>query len=99
MEAPVRYAERGDARNATTDAISLTWPGLPIGLPGRSSSYASSSGMSVIGVAISPGATELTRMPSRASSRSEEHTSELQSRQYLVCRLLLEKKKRHGFNG
>src|SRR5258707_5971815 len=28
-----------------------------------------------------------------ASPRSEEHTSELQSRQYLVCRLLLEKKK------
>src|SRR5258707_7265746 len=28
-----------------------------------------------------------------ATSRSEEHTSELQSRQYLVCRLLLEKKK------
>src|SRR5438445_12517503 len=27
-------------------------------------------------------------------NRSEEHTSELQSRQYLVCRLLLEKKKR-----
>src|SRR3712207_7411894 len=29
-----------------------------------------------------------------ASARSEEHTSELQSRQYLVCRLLLEKKKK-----
>src|SRR3712207_7701498 len=29
----------------------------------------------------------------RSMSRSEEHTSELQSRQYLVCRLLLEKKK------
>src|SRR3712207_6890311 len=29
-----------------------------------------------------------------AGGRSEEHTSELQSRQYLVCRLLLEKKKR-----
>src|SRR3712207_6964564 len=28
-----------------------------------------------------------------ATGRSEEHTSELQSRQYLVCRLLLEKKK------
>src|SRR3712207_8980996 len=28
-----------------------------------------------------------------AAERSEEHTSELQSRQYLVCRLLLEKKK------
>src|SRR3712207_7720001 len=30
---------------------------------------------------------------SRCQMRSEEHTSELQSRQYLVCRLLLEKKK------
>src|SRR3712207_9064758 len=30
----------------------------------------------------------------RTGSRSEEHTSELQSRQYLVCRLLLEKKKK-----
>src|SRR3712207_8580140 len=29
-----------------------------------------------------------------AVARSEEHTSELQSRQYLVCRLLLEKKKK-----
>src|SRR5947209_12365982 len=29
----------------------------------------------------------------RGGARSEEHTSELQSRQYLVCRLLLEKKK------
>src|SRR3712207_8648148 len=33
---------------------------------------------------------------STASGRSEEHTSELQSRQYLVCRLLLEKKKEVG---
>src|SRR3712207_7224009 len=33
----------------------------------------------------------------RDTARSEEHTSELQSRQYLVCRLLLEKKnKRHN---
>src|SRR3712207_7705554 len=31
--------------------------------------------------------------------RSEEHTSELQSRQYLVCRLLLEKKQRSGTCG
>src|SRR3712207_7834680 len=31
--------------------------------------------------------------------RSEEHTSELQSRQYLVCRLLLEKKKRDSLAG
>src|SRR5438445_6217182 len=32
------------------------------------------------------------------ADRSEEHTSELQSRQYLVCRLLLEKKKRKQKN-
>src|SRR3712207_7001885 len=31
-------------------------------------------------------------LPRTTRSRSEEHTSELQSRQYLVCRLLLEKK-------
>src|SRR3712207_7611176 len=33
------------------------------------------------------------RLAYRQTERSEEHTSELQSRQYLVCRLLLEKKK------
>src|SRR3712207_7747731 len=33
------------------------------------------------------------RSGDRACGRSEEHTSELQSRQYIVCRLLLEKKK------
>src|SRR3712207_7615921 len=32
--------------------------------------------------------------PRLGAQRSEEHTSELQSRQYLVCRLLLEKKKK-----
>src|SRR3712207_8103029 len=32
--------------------------------------------------------------PQDGQERSEEHTSELQSRQYLVCRLLLEKKKK-----
>src|SRR3712207_7797869 len=32
-------------------------------------------------------------VPAPTCLRSEEHTSELQSRQYLVCRLLLEKKK------
>src|SRR3712207_7431323 len=33
--------------------------------------------------------------PAELALRSEEHTSELQSRQYLVCRLLLEKKKKY----
>src|SRR3712207_8672827 len=35
----------------------------------------------------------LGAVPRNGFERSEEHTSELQSRQYLVCRLLLEKKK------
>src|SRR3712207_9022028 len=35
------------------------------------------------------------RHPEIGPDRSEEHTSELQSRQYLVCRLLLEKKKQN----
>src|SRR5438067_4530311 len=36
---------------------------------------------------------DIQRKPDRGKSRSEEHTSELQSRFDLVCRLLLEKKK------
>src|SRR5947209_15181080 len=36
------------------------------------------------------------RLRPRRQPRSEEHTSELQSRQYLVCRLLLEKKKKQA---
>src|SRR3712207_8513924 len=40
-----------------------------------------------------PGAAPVLPSLPRAGHRSEEHTSELQSRQYLVCRLLLEKKK------
>src|SRR3712207_8117467 len=39
-----------------------------------------------------PPAAPHLRPPVAADRRSEEHTSELQSRQYLVCRLLLEKK-------
>src|SRR3712207_6897849 len=37
--------------------------------------------------------------PRLVLARSEEHTSELQSRQYLVCRLLLEKKKKRTSRG
>src|SRR3712207_7876437 len=48
--------------------------------------------------------TDRTGTPSSSATkwvnraRSEEHTSELQSRQYLVCRLLLEKKKKRSKN-
>src|SRR3712207_8395991 len=39
---------------------------------------------------------ELPPREGQREQRSEEHTSELQSRQYLVCRLLLEKKKKYA---
>src|SRR3712207_8740489 len=42
---------------------------------------------------VRPCTTSLPMRRTASWSRSEEHTSELQSRQYLVCRLLLEKKK------
>src|SRR3712207_8864751 len=38
------------------------------------------------------------RHAAAARARSEEHTSELQSRQYLVCRLLIDKKQRDQLN-
>src|SRR2546425_5234161 len=53
--------------------------------------------MSMSTASATAGATSGLRPPSRASrccDRSEEHTSELQSLAYLVCRLLLEKKKK-----
>src|SRR3712207_7679935 len=52
-------------------------------------------GLAVVPYPARPGALLLVRdaVLLRLIGRSEEHTSELQSRQYLVCRLLLEKKK------
>src|SRR3712207_8678346 len=71
---------------------------FPYTTPFRSSTWPSSARVSSSSPASRPGGRPL-RCSSRAStrtqkgrSRSEEHTSELQSRQYLVCRLLLEKK-------
>src|SRR2546422_4796382 len=50
-------------------------------------------GFQLTGVATVCFAVSCTESSSRSTSRSEEHTSELQSRLHLVCRLLLEKKK------
>src|SRR3712207_7880834 len=63
---------------------SETSAALPMGEPSQSGTTVSSSSRR-------PGG----RKGRVGGSRSEEHTSELQSRQYLVCRLLLEKKKNH----
>src|SRR3712207_7907193 len=46
------------------------------------------------GVNVTLGLSIVRTSPDHGTARSEEHTSELQSRQYLVCRLLLEKKKK-----
>src|SRR5690625_6972444 len=51
-----------------------------------------------IGAELGLPARTVSRVLRRAGVRSEEHTSELQSRGHLVCRLLLEKKKT-GSNG
>src|SRR5258707_4731020 len=66
---------------ATTEIYTLSLhDALPISLPVATST-------SVTSPAFPPAA--------NTAPRSEEHTSELQSRQYLVCRLLLEKKKEY----
>src|SRR3712207_8218841 len=65
--------------------------------------FRSSAWPSAFSISVSSGSASAmakTALPERATRtkvspiRSEEHTSELQSRQYLVCRLLLEKKKK-----
>src|SRR3712207_7581422 len=75
---------------------------LPFGVhPVRSTTSPSGRGVSVSGepttmrLAIQrvSGKVWNIRATKIVKGRSEEHTSELQSRQYLVCRLLLEKKK------
>src|SRR3712207_9203202 len=50
--------------------------------------------LAAVGVAARPEAAVGVAPDQPPVVRSEEHTSELQSRQYLVCRLLLEKKKK-----
>src|SRR2546425_6105260 len=51
-----------------------------------------------IAAAISSRSCGVSMMEAASTQRSEEHTSELQSLAYLVCRLLLEKKKRRPSN-
>src|SRR3712207_3511244 len=74
------------SRQATS--ASATASGTPPAI--RVSTGASTSALASTAFAICSARRRVT-LP---ISRSEEHTSELQSRQYLVCRLLLEKKKK-----
>src|SRR3712207_8732387 len=74
---------------ASSARSSSTWPANRSESDPPAQTHATISGAPVNRAAATPNATG-------ARSRSEEHTSELQSRQYLVCRLLLEKKKYHN---
>src|SRR3712207_8334049 len=70
------------ARAATVPAVTMTSTSW---LTSPAATRSCSLGENTLGVA--------TLRVSPSIQRSEEHTSELQSRQYFVCRLLLEKKK------
>src|SRR3712207_8421314 len=73
---------------ATTEIYTLSLhDALPICRPGPDRPWRSAAARAPVG----PG--RPASPPAHRCRRSEEHTSELQSRQYLVCRLLLEKKK------
>src|SRR3712207_7858565 len=75
-------------------------PGIPVSIAGVNTRLARLAGELCDGFHVhpfhSPEYVRQTVKPAIAegAERSEEHTSELQSRQYLVCRLLLEKKKK-----
>src|SRR3712207_7413000 len=77
---------------ATTEIYTLSLhDALPISMPAASASDRKVKLLASMLPASRSGTTSTLARP--ATGRSEEHTSELQSRQYLVCRLLLEKKK------
>src|SRR3712207_7493075 len=84
---------------ATTEIYTLSLhDALPIfGAPGLDAQHLAEEGVRVLGVSSGsppPPPSPVERYSRLPGTRSEEHTSELQSRQYLVCRLLLEKKKK-----
>src|SRR3712207_9011849 len=85
---------------ATTEIYTLSLhDALPICAASRgrpSCSTPTTSSRSCARAAGTPASRRSSETGSATSRRSEEHTSELQSRQYLVCRLLLEKKKNNN---
>src|SRR3712207_7078469 len=79
--AAAQHVALGDAVDDLLDRRAVEDPALPLAVAG------------VVGELHGVHRPHLDAQPlQREDGRSEEHTSELQSRQYLVCRLLLEKK-------
>src|SRR2546422_2315477 len=80
-------------------SIATVATGTPFGIWEMDRSASSPpSGVAAIGTPITGSSVSDARNPGSAAARSEEHTSELQSRLHLVCRLLLEKKKSGAFS-
>src|SRR5947209_11770627 len=75
-------------RSSALPSVSTTPAQIPVRSPRKKSTAARARSERWSGVGF------VIAGESNARGRSEEHTSELQSRQYLVCRLLLEKKNR-----
>src|SRR3712207_7842763 len=82
FRSPPRYVTSGNNRQF-----------LRIGISARQHIFGDATSQTTFENVALPRSYELGLRRSHPS-RSEEHTSELQSRQYLVCRLLLEKKKK-----
>src|SRR2546429_5025309 len=81
------HAQR-DTTARLTGTVRSSINGLPV-----SGVMIAVKGTRVFNVSDSAGSFTLVGLPGGRQTRSEEHTSELQSRLHLVCRLLLEKKK------
>src|SRR2546430_5456996 len=64
--------------------------------PDKSIHFANSRIPAFGGANVISGGKKMRRIQTNGQTRSEEHTSELQSQSNLVCRLLLEKKKNHN---
>src|SRR2546430_11197762 len=93
MERPMSHLSSSSCSTSSSAGLEMlswynTWSWKP-GLPSRGSTP------TVIAMAM---AMSSTAAATRRRDRSEEHTSELQSQSNLVCRLLLENKKRHLLN-
>src|SRR3712207_8525734 len=85
-------SKRSSAEARTLEAS--LWGGMPPGT--NKTRERPSSPMTCSAMTMCPWWTGSNVPPKIPTFRSEEHTSELQSRQYLVCRLLLEKKKKQS---
>src|SRR6266496_4867368 len=86
VEVEMILAEVGEGEGAEANAVEPAQLGTVGGRLERAAPIACAEH-------LTEGALEVDRLGRRTECRSEEHTSELQSRRDLVCRLLLEKKK------